>query len=240
MLKNKIVEIGAARVAPVTRQSFELDFLLQPLDIPVLPETLLRMELSLGGPSVSLGEISKIVAGDLGATMHVFRLAGCQQPAGSNPFSRVEDCLSYLGIRECIIGLSKRLAYRSGRKDAVIDAWAHAGTIAAFCSLWAEMHDERINPEEAYLVGLFHELGTLPVLLQWDAAAWGQTDGPTVGLWLAARCALPDCVNDYFSAQKVQGTPSHWLNVVKQAYRLATESAIDDCQFQPRTSLSYR
>jgi hypothetical protein len=239
VLKNKIIEICAGRVAPPTRPAFELDFLLQPLDIPVLPETLLRMELCLGGPNVSLREISQIVLGDLGATMHVFRLAGCQQHTGSIPFSRVEDCLSYLGIRECIDGLSKRLAYRSGRRNAVIDAWAHANTIASFCSLWAEMNDDRINPSEAYFVGLFHELGTLPGLLQWDTSPWGHVDEPSVGLWLASRCALPECATEYFASMKAEGVMSGWLKVVDAAHQLANQYATDE-RPQLKGAFSYR
>jgi len=225
VLNKKIVNIAAIRTAVSNSRLLERYVLRQAPDVPVMAETLLRMEMILGGPSISLHEISQAVLGDLGATLHVFHLAGGESAVGHRPF-RVEDCISNLGVEVCIDELSKRVAPPRARREATVEAWAHASSIASFCSYWVEMNLEKVSPVEAYLVGLFHELSALPALLGWDQVTWGSSDAPSTGLKIATQCALPACVTEYFSAKVNRGLASLWPGVVEMAHRLASAHSI--------------
>lgn len=225
MLNKKIVNITAIRTAVSNSRLLERYVLRQAPDVPVMAETLLRMEMILGGSSISLHEMSQAVLGDLGATLHVFCLAGGESAVGHRPF-RIEDCISNLGVEVCIDELSKRVSPPRARREATIEAWAHASSIASFCSYWVEMNLEKVSPVEAYLVGLFHELSALPALLGWDQVAWGASDAPATGLKIATHCALPACVTEYFSAKMSRGLASLWPGVVEMAHRLAGTHSI--------------
>jgi len=227
-LRNRnVIEIAAGRGTLSGARFIESEFFCQPPDVPVLPETLLRLELNIGGPSISLHEVSQALLSDVGAALKVFRLARAERVVSSGYPSRIEDCVSHLGIDTCIEAISGQVVTRSPRKTAIAGAWNHANSIASVCSLWADMHSETIAPGEAYLVGLFHELGNLPGLLGWDRAAWGTNDSRSMGLRIATQCSLPRCVLEYFSEAKRPGSINRWVEIVEMAHHLTALSIIE-------------
>ena len=56
-----------------------------------------------------------------------------------------------------------------------------------------------VNPTEAYLTGLFHKIGSLPVMLDWDSSRGLSGDPVHGGLRLADAWFLPQCIAEYFS-----------------------------------------
>lgn len=227
VLNTNVVEIVRGRTLSSGGRFAEIELPAQPPNVPVLPETVLRIELNLGGPSVSLREISRLLLGDLGAALQVFRLAGCEPGFVAEQYNRIEDCISHLGIQTCIDAVSRQIITRDTRKNAVIEAWAHAGAIAGLSALWAEINDVAIDPSEAYLVGLFHELGSLPALLGWDPKMWRIKDTHSMGLRIAAQCSLPRCIREYFSESRAVESTFRWREVVDGAHLLANQSSIE-------------
>jgi hypothetical protein len=130
-------------------------------------------------------------------------------------------------VKTCMEAVSSRVISRDSRKGAVIEAWAHAGVIAGFSALWAEINNMGIDSSEAYLVGLFHELGSLPTLLGWDSNAWRTQDVHSMGLRIAAQCSLPRCVREYFSETMVLGPNNRWWEIVDGAHQLASQPSIE-------------
>lgn len=227
MLKSAVVDIGAFRIATSALQPQEGPILREDVYIPVLPQTLLRMEMGMGGTSVNLRELSQLLLGDIGATLNVFRLAGLEADPRETGPDRIEDCISNLGVQTCIDELSKRIALPCDRMNSIIETWTHASNVATFCFLWADKNDEEINPAEAYLVGLFHELGTLPTLLGWDQIGWGSSDASSKGLRIASQCSLPRCVREYFNAKTTHPSKGRWSKMVDVAHHPRSLSAIE-------------
>ncbi|HUN84059.1 MAG TPA: HDOD domain-containing protein [Terracidiphilus sp.] len=242
VLNKKLVEIGSGRHALSDSQQFEREFLQHLPDVPALPETLLCMELEIHEQVVNLGEFTQLLMGDLGATLQVFRLAGNEYGSAGGRLNRIQDCISDLGLQACLDVASKRTVIRDARKGAIIDAWIHARSIAKHCALWAEATSGTMNPEEAYLVGLFHELGQLPALLGWAQNGPSLADQACVGLWMAEEWALPRCVREYFCEGQTSGSIHPWSVIVDVAHQLDSmsdlESAVRNRLRQPSYSVA--
>ncbi|MFZ0746336.1 MAG: HDOD domain-containing protein [Terracidiphilus sp.] len=227
MLNKKLFEIGSGRNTLSDSQLLERDFTQHLPDVPVLPETLLCMELQIHEPAVDLRDFSQLLMGDIGATLQVFRLAGNEYGSAVGRPNRIEDCISDLGLQACVEVASKRTITCDARKGAIVGAWIHARAIAKHCGFWAEEASGTINPEDAYLVGLFHELGQMPTLLGWDQNGQSLADQAYVGLWMAEEWALPCCVREYFCEQQVSGRMNSWSAIVDVAHQLANMSLLE-------------
>ncbi len=228
MRNEKILEIGNAR-NPLFLQLSRLDREQEFPDVPVMPETLLLMELMVRERTVDLGDLSQLVLGDMGATIQIMRLAGSDESLADARPARIEDCISGLGLEACLEAVSKQTLKRSARHPGMNAMWTHAREIAEICRTLAEEDPLSANPEEAYLVGLFHAIGSLPVVLEWDRSIHLPDDPELAGLRLAQAWALPHCVIDYFSELRPLSNGNRWRRLVEQAHAY-------DCA-QPETPL---
>jgi hypothetical protein len=227
VLSRKVVEIGAGRgffKHPQFKPSGDSP------DVPVMPETLLLLELNAQACSVDLREMTQVVLGDPGATIQILREGGRECSFGEEPPNRIEDCISALGVRTCIEAVSRRIVSRAMNKPAIMRAWSHSRKIAETCKLIAEEASQNIDPDEAYLTGLLHELGTLPAILDWAPALAVSSDPVLTGLRLAEEWFLPQCVVEYFSEPGHQRGVGRWTGIVQCAHEIS-ESWSDGSQF---------
>lgn len=181
--------------------------------LPVLPETLLCMELSVGVPAVGLDDLASVVLRDVGATLQIMRAAGKESVFCEPGPHRIEDRISELGVQRCLEALKYEASIRGGLRPEIRQAWNHAREIAENCRSLAEEHGIGFPARDAYLVGLFHELDTLPSLLGWtDKAACA--DGQTlVHVW-----SLPECVRMHFLEQQAVTSWTPWSELVRSAH----------------------
>ncbi len=193
-------------------------------DVPVLPETLLRLDLETQERCVDLRGISRVVLSDVGATVQVLRLSGLGSSCMEPRLTRIEDCISDLGVSACLDAVSAETLGRNYRCDLVTEIWEHSREIAHYAKLIAEQMPE-VNPDEAYLVGLLHTVGLLPNALGWNGGG-GAVDGSLAGLQLARQWSLPNAAVEYFREMHRDGSASPWGEIVHKAHRLANGSAI--------------
>jgi HD-like signal output (HDOD) protein len=187
-------------------------------DIPVLPRTLLLLNLIVRGRCVDLREMSRLVLDDLGATLQVFRLAGCEYGPWEMRPARIEDCISALGPDACLAAASAKVISVRSRRNAIVDMWDHSKEIAEHSRTVAEEMGE-VNPEEAYLVGLLHGIGSLPKILGSSMPVGPARDGSSEGLEMAIRWSLPDCVREYFGGGCETSHRTGWYEIVRRAHR---------------------
>jgi HD-like signal output (HDOD) protein len=221
MLGERVFGIGPARQGLSVHQSAALDAVRDLPDVPVLSETLLLMELKVRERVADLGEISRLVLSDLGATIQIMRLAGIENLYLENRLTRIEDCIADLGVHSCLEAMSRQTLKRSTRKPAVLETWLHARIIAENCRFLAEEEFPSVHPDEAYLVGLLHAIGTLPSILGWQRTAALFNNSDLVGLRMAQAWSLPECVVQYFSDLRLNPTPSVWTSLVGHAHAQA-------------------
>lgn len=171
-------------------------------EVPVLPSTVLGLELLLSEPTIDLRQTTGLILSDPGATLHTLRLAGTDDAV------RVEDCLAALDFSAWFEMLSAHRAELGPERSQAARYWRHAVEIARHARFVAESI-EQIAPDTAYLVGLFHELDTLPRLLGWTNLTGG------VPLEGALPLALGKLVEEARGAMD-----SPWKYVVDAAHQL--------------------
>jgi len=216
VLKQKVIGIGAARTATISRFS-NPDFIRDLPDLPVFPDTLLKVELALHERPVELARISALILADLGAAIQVMRLARREWDDGAKP-DRIEECICSLGLQACLDAMSKRTIARCPRNLAVVRAWEHAAAIAGLSGLMAEEQSSATTTEEATWVGLCHEIGSLPEVLGWDLAGKRAIDRNATGLAMAEAWFLPRCVAQYFSDLLISDRESWRTAIVDRAH----------------------
>ena len=192
--------------------------------VPVLAETFLAMHLLVRSRSVDLHEISRIVLGDMGATLQIFRLMAQERSAGDEPFQRIEDCISSLGPQSCFDAIEQGFRQGCSLDRTALSVWRHAREIAEHARLVAETHGSPLTPGEAYLSGLLHPLGILPALLAWDEPDLA-LDQALVGLRLSARWALPESVRNLFCSAFIPGHQPYRLQLIREAHRISGSSS---------------
>ena len=196
--------------------------------IPVMTKTLLLLDLLVQEPSVDLRQMSQLVLSDLGAALQILRLAGREYGNQEDRPIRMEDCISDLGLEACMRAVSAQSLPRDGRQYAIADFWDHSREIAQH-SMQIAIQMQKVNPEEAYLAGLFHTIGLLPELLEWRES--GEADPVLLGLRYATRWSLPACVTEFFREVHFIGYPMLWSGIVREAHQRANRSFID-CPFE--------
>jgi hypothetical protein len=197
-------------------------------DTPVMPETLLLLDLMVQETCVDLRRMSQLVLADVGATLQILRLAGRHYGMAEDRPNRVEDCISDLGLRACLKAVSAQTISRHGRQNEVAAFWEHSRDVASHAKLVAQDMQE-IDPEEAYLAGLLHAIGSLPALLGWKDAS--VADPALAGVRLAKRWSLPTCVTELCNEMQLPGYPSGWSGIVREAHSRGARSC-GNCLFE--------
>jgi hypothetical protein len=243
VLEKKVFEIGTARSAAPFCQLNSVDLVRSLPDVPVLSETLLLMELKSRDRAVDLREISQLVLGDLGAVLQIMRLAADEDISEDSRPTRIEDCISGLGMPACIEAMSRQTVKRRNRPAAIVETWTHAQLVAENCRYLAEENIVTANPDEAFMVGLFHTLGSLPEVLGWDWTAPFCEEPELMGLRMSEAWSLPHCVVEYFSEIQLLSKPGRWREVVTRAHRQANlrvyEEAVREHRPLPKISSAW-
>lgn len=214
-MNRKLFDIGPARDRS-TQESTTKETLRSLPDVPVLSETLLLMELMVRQRCVDLAQVSELILTDLGATLQVLRLAGRECSFPPNFPYRIEDCISDLGLDACLEAMSQHIVTRSTRHSALVASWAHAREISSYCGSVARQMFGDLSPEDACLVGLCHDLGTLPAALGWNFTL--PTDKNRAGFKIADAWRLPSCVLQYFSSFMTPEVSNRWSELVDRAH----------------------
>lgn len=211
MLSGKIIEFEAGRSSsePVQVNSVGLPA------VPVMPQTLLLLDLCAQRRSAELNEIAQVVLGDPGATIQIMREASEECAFGDDRPCRIEDYISALGVEGCIEAASRKTVTRAMNKAAIIKTWSHSIEIAENCRRLAR---GGMSAGEAYLAGLLHELGSLPAILGWKADPEVLNDPVLAGLQLAEEWCFPRCVTEYFAETAQLSDVRFWSTLVWRAH----------------------
>ena len=220
MLKTGVLEFPTGRCLLVEPRSARNESVDNLPDLPVLPATLLAMELQLRQPSVDLSAFAAAVLSDLGATVQILRMAGHEYGAADDRHIRIEDCICDFGPAACFEAVARGAAVCSLQRRAVSQIWAHAREIASNARHLAEVIPWAITPDQAYLAGLLHAIGSLPAILGWD---WREPahDPAHSALKLAERWAFPGYLRDFFCEMLMPGYSPQWSEIVAEAHRIA-------------------
>jgi HD-like signal output (HDOD) protein len=194
-----------------------------------MQETLLLIELEVQEFCVDLKALSQLILSDLGATLQVFRLVGREYGHEDGFPTRMEDCIAAMGLQACKDAMSTQLTRPCAHSDTIAELWNHSREIARHSRHIAEETVD-VDPDQAYLAGFCHSIGSLPHVLGWSGSKRGRFDGASVGAELAKEWLLPTCVVNYFADLHSNGGQSPWPAIVQAAHQRVGELA-GECTF---------
>lgn len=189
-------------------------------DLPVLPATVLQLELKSRGHSIDLSEVVQVLRKDIGAVAHIYRC--CEERLGlsAERYSRLEDCVSSIGFQECLRELENQIRGNVLGSSFIARTWLHSSEIAERCEAIVGQSDLPMSASDAYMVGLFHELGDICQAMSLDGLPMTRPD-PIDSAMLAAECwGLPRPVLQYLREVQIPSMPQLWTEIVTQAHAL--------------------
>lgn len=186
-------------------------------DVPVMPATVLGLEMLLYEPCIDLRKASELVLSDIGATIQTLRLIGRDYDLATELPYRMGDCIASLDLGTWFGAMSARRVAFEGRHSAATAFWKHGRLIAQYAQLVAESLD-RISPEDAYLVGLLHEVGAIPKVLGWPDGVSGACDPVALS---ALEGSLPLFVLAALRSVNDRCLSSTWRFILNAAHELA-------------------
>jgi HD-like signal output (HDOD) protein len=223
-VRKKTVRRAEPQDSTAQLQPWQVEFAHDLPDVPVLPETLLRLDLEAQERCVDLRGMSRVVLSDVGATIQVLRLSGLESSCMESRLTRIEDCISDLGVSACLEAVSAETIGHNYRYEVIAEIWAHSREIAHYAKLVAEDTAD-VNPDEAYLVGLLHTIGLLPNALGWNGSG-RPVDSALAGLQLATQWSFPNAAVEYFRELHRDECATPWQEIMHKAHRLASRSSI--------------
>ena len=150
----------------------------QAVDIPVFHEVALRLLQMMNEHTYRIEEVIILVNKDTALAAEMLRHANTTYNSGKTPITTIKNAIVRLGSQQ-IVNLAFTASMANSRsKNPIInsylkDIWCHShavATISAFLAIQAT-HDKDIidlDADEAYLAGLFHDIGKLYLLKLMD------------------------------------------------------------------------
>jgi hypothetical protein len=192
----------------------EADFLDR---VPVMLATVLGLDLLLRDPRIDLRLVSNLILSDVGATIHILGLVGREYDAAEYFPTRMGDCIASLDVCSWFGAVSARTFSCDQEHLSTTIIWSHCRVVAQYAQLVAESLDD-ISPEDAYMVGLLHEMGAIATVLGWPRGDGGAMDPTDL---FAAELALPPFVLAVGRAITGSRPSSTWRSILTTAHELA-------------------
>jgi len=190
-------------------------------NIPVTAMTRLQLDLLLAGRSIDLSAVGEVILSDAGATLQMFRLIGEEHRDQTNRPTSIEECIISLDANRwydavCATGIAHN-------NDAVLLEWQRLRRVAR-CAREIARGTYGFSPEQAYMVGLLHNLGSFPKLLGWENGVSSPMEQHALGVMLAEYWNLPGYLVDAISEQQqTLENESHWASILRQAHEMARQ-----------------
>lgn len=191
-------------------ERFDVGTLIERIEvIPTLSAVHEKISALLASPNAGAADVAKVIEEDQGLTVRVLRLARSSLLARNAPVTTVSQAIVKLGMRDVnAIVLRSSLLGAFGRFAAPTHEhlWRHAfasGVAARYLAAKAKTGD----PEEAFTMGLVHDMGQLVLLTHFKeaySALLASLDAPSARLAAAEREAygVDHCQVGYMMARR--------------------------------------
>ncbi len=151
-----------------------LDKLLEDLEndklvLPTLPEVALRVRDTLEDEDSSLLDVAKIITSDAALSARMIQVSNSPLLRAANPIESVEAAVTRMGsnmIRNLVTSMVMEQMFQA--TSDVTDKrlrkiWEHSTEVAAIAHALASQFT-KLQPDQAMLAGLIHDIGALPIL----------------------------------------------------------------------------
>lgn len=139
------------------------------LVLPTLPEVALQVRDVAEDVNASINDLAQIIARDPALSARIIKVTNSPLVRTSSPVTDLGTAIARLGINftsNLAIGLAMEQMFQATHD--IIDrrlreCWSHSMEIAASAQVLAR-HFTRLQPDQAMLAGLVHQIGMLPIL----------------------------------------------------------------------------
>ncbi|MEH6449878.1 MAG: HDOD domain-containing protein [Oleispira sp.] len=142
------------------------------LNLPTLPEIALRIRKCENDPNLDTFALARIIEHDPATTAQLLRIANSPLVRREVKVADLSKAISLLGLNYCArvaISLSTKQLFNSKNPSSEVkmrEIWQHSLNVACHCYVLADK--AKLVPEEAFLAGLLHKIGALPVISMAD------------------------------------------------------------------------
>ncbi len=139
------------------------------LVLPTLPEVALKVRDVVDDEKSSIGDLVKIIENDPALSARLIQVANSPLFRVGRQIESVDAAVSRLGmrmVRDLTTSLVMKQMYQAttDATDRRLRAlWEHSTEVAAICHALAAQFT-KLNPAQALLAGLTHDIGALPIL----------------------------------------------------------------------------
>lgn len=142
------------------------------LHIPSPPDLLLKIRSLTESEEATSQDIANLVQFDPNTSGRLIKVANCALFGSRFQVTNIASAVSRLGlsrVRNLLIGLSIAQNFinskTKGLEKTVKQTWQQSNQVAAI-SYTLALKKTNINPEEALLAGMIHNIGVLPIILR--------------------------------------------------------------------------
>jgi putative nucleotidyltransferase with HDIG domain len=139
------------------------------LTLPTLPEVALRVRDIVNDERSSVGDLSRVIATDAALSARIIQVANSPLMRPSRPIESVDAAVTRLGmklVRDLATSIVMKQIFQATTdltEKKLRRLWEHSTSVAAIAHVLAAQFT-RLQPAQAMLAGLVHDIGALPVL----------------------------------------------------------------------------
>ena len=147
------------------------------LVLPTMPEVAIRLREEVEDENSTVNTIARVIGNDAALTARIIRIANSPLVRGLQTVEDLQMAVSRMGMEytaNLAIGIAMEQLFQA-TSDAVDErmrkTWAHSTDVASLSHVLCQ-HFTDLNPDQATLAGLVHEIGKLPILAWADDHEW--------------------------------------------------------------------
>ena len=158
------------------------DALNDELELPIMPELGLAVRRKTLDPNSSASDLTLIIQTDIAISTKLVQVANSPLYAGLEPIQSLNEAIARIGmtaVRDIVTGLSIKQIFVTEQprlRKRMRELWEHSARVAANCSALAR-HQVGLDPEQALLAGLLHDVGELAIIKYANAFSTDELSG---------------------------------------------------------------
>ena len=141
-------------------------------ELPSWPEMVVRIKRALQNDKCSVEQVLRLIGSEPVVAARLLTVVNAELLHGDEPIKELRTIVNQLGV-DVVQGVAISLAAAQGCqsqdmrpvKPYLVELWQHSVQVASIAYILAKKFTQ-INPDEAYLAGLLHNVGKLYVLMR--------------------------------------------------------------------------
>jgi len=151
-------------------QSIKSDLENEKLVLPSFPEVAIKAREAANDENTTAEELATIINTDAALSARLLKVANSPLFRARNKIENIQVAITRMGsrvVRNLIMSITVEQMFHTESKtlaEKFKDSWQHSVQVAAF-SRFLAVSTPNLDPEQAMLAGLFHDIGVLPILM---------------------------------------------------------------------------